>query len=113
MGPPNVSLHLSTPHTLIFFIFVTAISFRGLSLCVALGPLPFRFGVVLSAQTILCLNGCVSNSRRYLTLQKSHMQELTYRPFNDRKRKFVDTELAQDTEGKQMSTQSIYPNLAI
>ncbi|XP_065096166.1 ETS translocation variant 5b isoform X2 [Paramisgurnus dabryanus] len=29
---------------------------------------------------------------------KSHMQELPCRPFSDRKRKFVDTELAQDTE---------------
>lgn len=41
------------------------------------------------------------------------MQQLTYRPFNDRKRKFVETELAQDTEGKQMNMQSIYPNLAV
>lgn len=29
---------------------------------------------------------------------KSHMQEPSCRPFSDRKRKFVDTELAQDTE---------------
>lgn len=41
------------------------------------------------------------------------MQEPTYRPFSDRKRKFVETELAQDTEGKQMNMQSIYLNLAI
>lgn len=43
-------------------------------------------------------------------LQKSHMQEQYCRPFNDRKRKFVDTELAQDTEGKQMNMQSILPD---
>ncbi|KAG5851643.1 hypothetical protein ANANG_G00053810 [Anguilla anguilla] len=30
--------------------------------------------------------------------QKSHVEEPCDRPFNDRKRKFVDTELAQDTE---------------
>uniref|UniRef100_A0A672RNL3 ETS translocation variant 5-like n=1 Tax=Sinocyclocheilus grahami TaxID=75366 RepID=A0A672RNL3_SINGR len=30
--------------------------------------------------------------------RKSHMQEPSCRPFNERKRKFVDTELAQDTE---------------
>ncbi len=43
-------------------------------------------------------------------LQKSHVQEQSFRPFNDRKRKFVDTELAQDTEGKQMNMQSIHPD---
>jgi len=45
-----------------------------------------------------------------LILQKSHMPETFCRTFNDRKRKFVDTELAQDTEGKQMSMQSILPD---
>lgn len=47
-----------------------------------------------------------------LILQKSHMQETFCRTFNDRKRKFVDTELAQDTEGKQMSMRSIHPDLS-
>ena len=37
---------------------------------------------------------------------KSHSEEPSYaRPFNDRKRKFVDSELALDTEGNWL-----YPN---
>ena len=35
---------------------------------------------------------------------KSHSEEPSYaRPFNDRKRKFVDSELALDTEGNWLS----------
>lgn len=48
----------------------------------------------------------------FFLLQKSHMQEPSCRPLTDRKRKFVDTELAQDTEGKQMNMQSIHPDLS-